>query len=144
MAVAFEPLNGFWMDLERSWSLLHCLFHKLLSPTVWAWQHRKVVGGKGWINQSMTKVFVEQPLASPGSAKYLFLQLNIYKVNKLSLKLVLVIWRKKLVRFFFFQMLLQNKGYIFVIFHIFWYYIYVSFLNSSHIRDAQFLLRRTT
>ena len=43
------------------------------SQTVLAWQRRKARGGKGLLAQSLTqlitKVFVEQPLASPCSAK---------------------------------------------------------------------------
>ena len=46
----------------------------MLSQTVWKWRRRKAVGGKGWltelINQSVTGVFVVQPLALLGSAKY--------------------------------------------------------------------------
>ena len=44
-----------------------------LSLTVWAWQGHNFVGGKGsltdWIIQLMTRLFVQQPLALPGSAK---------------------------------------------------------------------------
>ena len=40
-----------------------------MTLTVWAWRRRKAVGTKGSLNESVTKVFVEQPLASPGSAK---------------------------------------------------------------------------
>ena len=66
-----------------------------LSLTVWAWGSRNNVGGKGWlidwltelINELMTKVFVEQPLALPGSANNLYLKtflfhfLNIYQTR---------------------------------------------------------------
>ena len=45
----------------------------MLTLTVWAWRHRKAVGGKGSltssINELITRMFIEQPLASPGSAK---------------------------------------------------------------------------
>ena len=50
----------------------------MLSLTVWAWRCRKAVGGKGsltdplnyLINELIIRLFVEQPLALPGSAKY--------------------------------------------------------------------------
>ena len=39
-----------------------------ISLTVWAWQRRKAEGGKAAVTESLTKLFVDQPLASPGSA----------------------------------------------------------------------------
>ena len=45
-----------------------------LSQTVWPWRRCKAVGGEGWlthwINLWITRLFVEQPLALSGSAKY--------------------------------------------------------------------------
>ena len=46
----------------------------MLSLTVWAWQRHKAVGEKRLthlLNERITKVFVEQPLALPGSANEL-------------------------------------------------------------------------
>ena len=64
-------------DLERFWSLWYfdSLFYKWKGYLVWAWWRRKAMGGKGWLNEWMNelmikKVFVEQPLALPGSANY--------------------------------------------------------------------------
>ena len=46
----------------------------MLYLTIWAWRHRKAVGGKGspneWINQLMTRLFIKKPLAWPRSAKH--------------------------------------------------------------------------
>ena len=43
------------------------------SRTVWVWQRRKTRGGRGSqtdrLNKLITTMFVEQPLALPGSAK---------------------------------------------------------------------------
>ena len=54
-------------------------FCRLESQNQQWWRRRKAGGGKGslneWINQLMTRQFIEQPLASPGSAK------NIQKKN---------------------------------------------------------------
>ena len=48
---------------------------EVLSLTVWPWRHRKAVGGKGLLNQSMNQLInyknvFEQPLALLGSAKH--------------------------------------------------------------------------
>ena len=48
----------------------------MLTLTVWAWRRRIAVGGKGILtdslnecmNELMTRLFIEQPLALPGSA----------------------------------------------------------------------------
>ena len=45
------------------------LWLKAPPPTVWAWRRHKYIFTKDELmNYSITKVFVEQPLASPGSA----------------------------------------------------------------------------
>ena len=46
------------------------------SLTVWAWRSRKAMGGKGRVTQWILTVFVEQPLPSPGSAKYAIFHLS--------------------------------------------------------------------
>ena len=41
------------------------------APTIRSWQRRKDILTKGSVIQLITEVFVEPPLALPGSAKYL-------------------------------------------------------------------------
>ena len=79
IAVTFEPIQPFTCTSRFRISKKKMLINLVLwleAPflTVWAWQRRKDISTKGWMNewisQSVTKVFVEQPLASPGSANY--------------------------------------------------------------------------
>ena len=74
MALTFQPDFDALQDLEMSWSLWHSLFHN--------WKSYIYPFGRGGavnmleekdrsLTEWITEVFVEQPLASPGSAKYL-------------------------------------------------------------------------
>ena len=51
----------------------------MLSLTVWAWRYRKAAGRKRLtesVNELITRLFIEQQLASPGSAKKVRITFN--------------------------------------------------------------------
>ena len=75
----FWTNDAVWISLKCPKPIPHSLFLWLNAPiapslTTWTCGRRNVRGGRRWltkwINESLTTVFVEQPKAGPGSAKY--------------------------------------------------------------------------
>ena len=67
--------------------MVYFITGRALYLTFWAWQRRKALGTKGWLIQWISnRVFVQQPLASPGSAKKLALKSQNKNQKKLWVK----------------------------------------------------------